>query len=148
MSRCALKGYRSIQAAGKIEGATPHGLTALLFEAVLASIRTARRTDSAEARRKAIDRALAIVGELQGSLRDPDQEPLAGQLHALYSFVQAQLLDANRMGNDQGLKHAYATLLPIQEAWQAIGPEAGAARLVSPGHHGSSDAPARIGAGG
>lgn len=122
MSRCALKGYRSIQAAGKIEGATPHRLTALLFEAALTSIQTARRIDDGQVRYRSIDRALAIVGELQGSLRDPDKEPLAAQLHSLYSFIQAQLLAANRRADDASLQRAYDTLLPLHEAWQSIGP--------------------------
>ena len=146
MSRCALKGYRSIQAAGKIEGATPHRLTALLFEAALASIQTARRTEDGGARQRSIDRALAIVGELQGSLRDPERDPLSGQLHALYGFVQMQLLDANRLADDQGLQHAHATLLPLQEAWKEIGPDVDTASVVGLNVRERHEGPARTAA--
>lgn len=148
MSRCALKGYRSIQAAGRIEGATPHRLTALLFEAALTSIKTARQTDSTEARQKSIDRALAIVGELQGSLRDPDRENLSAQLHALYGFVQDRLLDANRLGSAQALQQAHDTLLPLQEAWQAIGPGVGVVPSGLAGARGHDRETARAGASG
>jgi len=146
VTRRALKGYRSIQAAGKIEGATPHGLTALLFEAALSSIQTARRTDDPAARHRSIDRALAIVGELQGSLRDPDQEPLSAQLYALYSFVQTQLLTANRLDSLDELQHAHDTLLPLHEAWQAIGPTAGAVPVLPGSALGQDPAAAQAGA--
>ena len=134
MSRCALKGYRAIQAAGKIEGATPHRLTALLFEAALTSIQTARRIDDGQVRYRSIDRALAIVGELQGSLRDPDGEELSGRLFSLYGFVTAQLLESTADGDPDKLRLARDVLVPIAGAWAAIAPTRGSVDGVAPRH--------------
>ncbi len=141
MSARAARGYRAVHGAGLVEGASPHALTAMLFDAVVARLAAARavppdeagaRGPRAEARRRAIDGALAIVHELQGALREPETDPLSANLHALYARASSLLVEASRdaaTGADK-LDEAERIVAPLREAWHAIAPETAHARAA------------------
>lgn len=142
MSARAARGYRAVHGAGLLEGASPHALTAMLFDAAVARLAAARAEPAGDAdaarradvRRRAIDGALAVVHELQGSLRDPGTDPLSANLHALYARVSLLLVEANRDagGGAAGLEEAESILAPLREAWRAIAPGApGGTRAVA-----------------
>ena len=60
--------------------------------------------------------------ELQGSLRDPDDDELSGRLFSLYGFVGDQLLAATADGDQRKVAAAREVLAPIAEAWAIIAP--------------------------
>lgn len=119
----AASAYSAVRRAGLAEGATPYQLTLMLFDAALARIETARELDGENqrsTRQSALSRALAIVHELQGSLRDPDRDDLAGSLYVLYSHVSEQLLEASRTGRQEPLVAASEVLGMLREGWVGI----------------------------
>lgn len=135
MTTRAAKGYREMHRAGMVEGASPHTLTSMLFSGLLAQIEVARgvaggnSNGDREMRRTAIDRALAIVQELQGALRDLDSNEMSIRLFSLYSYVTGLLIDANRIPDNAKLDEVIGLVSPLRDAWDSIAPD----RTVVPG---------------
>lgn len=122
----AVTAYRNVHRSGLVEGASPHALILMLLDAGLARIAAARALDARERRaerHRCLDRALAIVQELQGVLHDPENDALAGQLFALYAHVIDRLLVADRSGEDGPLADAAAVLGTLREGWAGIAPQ-------------------------
>ncbi len=118
-----LSDYQDNRRKGLVEGASPHTLTLLLFDGALSRLKVARTLTKLEdmgARHTCLDRTLAIVHELQGSLRDPDTNPLAGQLFSLYMFVCDQILKADRTRDNEPLKSAIEVLEELRSGWVAM----------------------------
>ena len=117
--------YRDVRRASLVEGKTPHELTLMLFDGAISQLTVARSFGEATeraARHRTLDKALAIVHELQGSLRDPETDPLSGQLFALYQHVVERVLEANRTGEDAPLEAAANLLGTLREGWAGIAP--------------------------
>jgi flagellar protein FliS len=121
-----LSDYQDIRRKGLVEGASPHALTLLLFDGALSRLKVANTlTELCDmgARHTCLDRSLAIVQELQGALRDPDTNPLSGQLFSLYMFVTDQILKADRTRDNTPLASAIQVLSELRSGWAAMEPE-------------------------
>ena len=119
--------YRNVHRASLVESKTPHELTLMLFDGALSRIETARELDpdvDGGTRHRAIERALAIVHELQGVLRDPGRDPLARDLFALYGHIIERLLEADRSGEVGPLEAAGELLDTLRDGWAGIAPSA------------------------
>lgn len=126
MSSMAANAYRSVRRSSLVEGCSPHELVSMLYTGALSQISIAQQhTDRNEqqARHRCIDKAMAIVNELQASLRDVEKDPLSGNLFSLYAFVVEQLLQADRHMDDKPLLKAIEILETLHDAWLAIAPE-------------------------
>jgi flagellar protein FliS len=121
----ASNAYGAIHRATLIEGASPHELTRLLYQSAISRVTMARthldRKNRAELHRS-IDKTLAIVNELQGSLLDPEKDELSSQLFGLYTYITEQLLMANRNQDDDCLASAMDVLVTLHDAWTQISP--------------------------
>jgi flagellar protein FliS len=72
------------------------------------------------ARRQAVSRALAVVGELQNSLNMAEGGDIAKSLDGLYTYISGRLVDGN-IRNDAGPFDEVVRLLkPLREAWGQI----------------------------
>ena len=123
----AAHAYRDVRRASLVAGKSPHALTLMLFDGAIARLGAARELGAAGDRassRRAIDRGLAIVQELQGSLRDPETNPLSTQLFGLYQHVIERLLEANRSGEIAPITAAEEILGTLREGWAGIDPNA------------------------
>jgi len=122
----ARNAYGAVHRATQIEGASPHELTRLLYQSAISRVTMARthleRKNRPEFHRS-IDKTLAIVHELQGSLLDPEQDALSSQLFGLYAYVTEQLLQANRCQDDESLASALDVLVTLHDAWIQISPD-------------------------
>ena len=128
MTRRAAAGYRAVHRASLVDGATPHALTAMLYDGAIARIELARRTlqqpvADEGVRRRAIADALAIVQELQGALRDVESNALSARLFPLYQWICARLLSAGADRDAAALDEAQALLEPLRDAWRRIAPD-------------------------
>lgn len=126
----AVCAYQDVRRASLAEGATPHRLTMMLFDGAVARVRTAlelKGREHAGVRRHVLDRALAIVHELQGTLRDPETNELSGRLFTLYTYISERLLEGTRSADDAPLEEAVVLLDTLREAWADIDPGAVAA---------------------
>ncbi|MFK8077126.1 MAG: flagellar export chaperone FliS [Granulosicoccus sp.] len=125
-----LHAYKSVKRATLVEGASPHRLTEMLYEGSLSNIAIASKHMESGDRQLVhhhIDKALAIVQELQGSLKDYEKNELAANLYDLYSYIATTLLASEHAMNSDGLKQCEALINTLLEAWQSISPETQAA---------------------
>lgn len=111
--------YREME----IKTATPEMVIVKLYEGALRFIRVARSSQEAgqvAGRATAIRRALAIVAELQQSLKLEEGGDVARNLDALYAYVTDRLLEANARGTIVPLDEASGVLSTLNEAWIEI----------------------------
>ena len=124
-----LHAYQSVRKATLVEGASPHRLIEMLYDGALSNIAIARR-HLADNRRsdlhRHINKAMAIVQELQSSLKDYETNELAGNLFELYSYIVQTLISSDRDMDDEGLGVCAHLLDILRDAWHAIEPETNA----------------------
>lgn len=113
-----------------VEGTSPHQLIEMLYDGALSNIAIARQHMAAQNRQQlhvTIDKAVAIVQELQGSLKDHETNELAGNLFDLYSYIVRTLISSEREMSDEGLGVCANLIDILRDAWQMIAPESVAA---------------------
>lgn len=122
--------YEQIGLETEVLDASPHRLIQMLLEKSLQQINLSRlylqQNDIAK-KCAAIDKAMDIVLYLKLSLNmeDPQAVELSQKLDVVYSFVEKQLLEANRNNSAQYLDAAISNLLTIKSGWDEIGAEYG-----------------------
>lgn len=118
--------YSQVGAETRVSAATPHQLVALLFEAymeALAQARGALREGRRAEKGIALGRAVRIVEEgLRAGLDLNAGGSLARDLDELYQYLTRRLTLANLRDDEAALEECRRLVLPLQEAWAAIGP--------------------------
>ena len=118
--------YQTVRKATLIEGATPHQLTQMLYDGALSNIAIARQhlsQDNRQGVHQHVDKAVAIVQELQGSLKDHETNELAGNLYELYSYIVRTLIVSETSKDDEGFGVCAHLLDVLRDAWQSIAPK-------------------------
>ena len=104
----------------RVSTASPAELTAMLFDACVASIKGAVRLltegDALGARPKLL-KAQDIVMGLRTTLNHEAGE-LAGNLEALYTYAWGRLVDANVHRDAAAAQEALEVMEPLQQAWR------------------------------
>lgn len=122
-----LAAYNSVATHGAVAAADAHRLVTMLMDGALERIAMARgcmeRNDIA-GRAQLINRAVQIIGELQGSLDLKEGGELAARLAQLYDYIVRQLLMASLKSRVELLDEANKLLQDIRSAWVAIPNEA------------------------
>lgn len=117
------RAYRNIAAHGQVAAADPKQLIALLLAGAIDRITEARgHLERGNVARKGevLGRALAIIGELNGSLNLEKGGEIAANLRGLYDYAGRRLIEAN-LHNDSGMLDEIAGLLrEIKSGWDAI----------------------------
>lgn len=116
--------YRNVNASTATEGASPHKLVSMLYQAVSAEIAAARgalqRGDIAE-KGRAIGHAVRIVEEgLIAPLNMEAGGPLAQNLFDLYQYVVFRLTMGNLKSDDAALAECAGLARSFSESWDAI----------------------------
>ncbi|MFK7890273.1 MAG: flagellar export chaperone FliS [Granulosicoccus sp.] len=125
-----LHAYKSVQRATLREGASPHQLIEMLYDGALNNIAIARRCISNADRRMLhhqTDKAVAIVQELQASLKDYDTNELSANLFELYTYIVSTLVTAERSMDDEAFGICAHLIDILRDAWVSIAPETAAA---------------------
>jgi flagellar secretion chaperone FliS len=126
--------YSQVGVETRVAGADAHQLVALLFEGymeALAQARGALREGRRAEKGLALGRAVRIVEEgLRAGLDLRAGGSLARDLDELYTYLTRRLTLANLRDDDAILDECRRLVLPLQEAWAAIGPQAAAAGLA------------------
>jgi flagellar secretion chaperone FliS len=119
--------YQSVAAWSSVTNDDPHRLTLMLYDGALDRIAAARgcmeRGFVAE-KGQLLTRALAIVGELKGSLDLVRGGAIAGHLDDLYDYMSRRLVEANASNRVEILDEVSSLLRELRLAWCAIGPTA------------------------
>jgi len=101
MSYVATRGLASYKQT-EVQSRTPLELVTMLYDGALRFLGAARDAidrHDIPARREALNRALAIIAELQSTLNMADGGEIAAELDRLYEYANLRLLDA-AMRND------------------------------------------------
>lgn len=115
--------YQQINTSMNVETASPHQLTSMLFEHAIKNTSVAKSAISVEnheLKSVSIDKAIAIVAELQNSLIDIETNEIAANLNGLYDFVIKELVVANLKSSEYTLDRIVSILLELKKGWEAI----------------------------
>jgi flagellar protein FliS len=118
-----LAAYQSVAVHGGIAADDPHHLILMLMDGVMQRISAARgcleRSDLGQ-KAQLLQRAVALIAELRGSLDHQKGGALAHNLDELYDYMARQLVRAN-VENRSGLLDEVASLMTeIRLAWMAV----------------------------
>lgn len=117
--------YKRVGIETSVEGANPHQLINLLFDALLQSLGVARdamgRKDIA-AKGRAICKAVRILEEgLKGALNEKEGGEVAASLSTLYQYCSLRLTQANWANDDALVAEVQRLIEPVASAWKSIG---------------------------
>lgn len=113
-----------------IEGASPVGLVVLLYQSACVEMRRAAAAIEAgdiEARTRALNKVLAIVGELRAALDFERGGAIAHQFAALYRLAERGVLEASARQDAAPLREVLEQFVLVRDAWQKIEAQQGAA---------------------
>lgn len=113
-----------------VSARSPLELVVLMYDGALIGLAQAREAIQRRdlvAKRKAMTKALGIVGHLQNTLNMEEGREIAEQLDRLYIFVTDRLIEANVHGRAEALDEAAKVLRTLREAWADIAFTAGKA---------------------
>jgi flagellar secretion chaperone FliS len=105
-----------------VQGATPLGLVVMLYDGAIAAIRRAAvAIEMGDVQQKCTDlnRALAIIAQLEGTLNFELGGEVAKTLKALYVYSRSQMLRANLENSSPILVSLIDKLATVREAWHS-----------------------------
>jgi flagellar secretion chaperone FliS len=121
----AANAYANVDLETSVEGANPHRLILMLFEAAILSVNKAQRYMEAEnfaMKGMTISKAIQIIDEgLSASLDENQGGSLAKQLKELYTYMSRRLLLASMRNEPAGLVEVATLLSELKDAWAEIG---------------------------
>lgn len=120
----AASAYKRVAVETSVQGANPHSLVELLFDALLQSLANARGAiarGDVVIKGQAISKAVRIIEEgLKAGLNVRDGGDLALNLQALYDYSIRRLTLAN-LNNDAGVLEEVTSLIePVAQSWKLI----------------------------
>ncbi len=107
----------------QIQSADPMQLVILSYEGALSHIAGARRaieSGDIEARTVHINRACAIVANLQGALDKQRGGDIAASLDRLYTYFTRRMCEANINNDAQSLEECQRHLSTLWSAWREV----------------------------
>ena len=122
-TRNASAAYQDMSARGSVEGADRHQLTGMLYDGLIDRVNQARgamRRGDVPAKGTHFARALAILGELRGTLDHDAGGALAARLDSLYDYSARRLLQAQLNDDERALDEVIGLLTPVRDAWRQI----------------------------
>lgn len=124
----ALNAYKQTDVTSR----SPLEIVVLLYDGAirfLGEAHTAAGRSDKPSRTRAVARAQAIIGELQGTLDMERGGQVASDLDRLYTYMTSRLLDATARYDDTAITEVQRLLGSMREAWAKIAtaPEAAAA---------------------
>ncbi|GAB2523923.1 flagellar export chaperone FliS [Lysobacter humi (ex Lee et al. 2017)] len=117
--------YRQTAVSSAVLDADPHRLISLMFAGLRERLRRAAACIEAgnqPRKGEAISEASLIVGHLDGCLNHDAGGDIAGNLAALYDYLQRRLLEANVRNDASILLECDGLVADIESAWNAISP--------------------------
>ena len=122
----ALRAYRQVDTLRALESASPHRLVLMLMDGAERAIACARghlMRGEPGPKGVQIGRAITLIEGLRSGLDHAQGGEIAGNLDALYLYLQQRLLVANLDGRVDLLDEVTVLLRQIRSAWEAIDPQ-------------------------
>jgi flagellar protein FliS len=143
-TRSGANAYAKVGVETGVLSASPHRLTAMLYEGALTALSTASanmKAGNIAAKGKAISHAILIIdGGLRASLDKKVGGAIALSLEALYEYMSHRLLTANIDNDPAILDEVQRLLLELKRAWDMISPDAAAPEPMAPARSVAYDA--------
>ena len=140
----AAAAYKRVAADTGVQGADPHQLVSLLFDALLQSLQRARgalETGDLAAKGMAIGKAVRLLEEgLKAGLNMEQGGELAQNLRGMYDYSILRLTHANLRNDAAALAEVSSLIEPVADSWQRI-------KGVTPNNANTAAQPALAGAG-
>lgn len=121
----------------RILSADPVELVSILYEYAMISVQDARQSLAAgdvPGRARAVTKAIAIMGELEGSLNREQGGEIAANLGRLYPYMRERLTHANITQTDEPLAEVEALLGTLGDGWKEIAGRTPVAPQISTNH--------------
>jgi flagellar protein FliS len=118
-----LAAYQSVAVHGGLAAEDPHQLVLMLMDGALERLNTARgnlQRGELGAKAQLLQRVVAIIAELRGSLDHRNGGPLAHNLDDLYEYMARQLMRANAENRASLIEEVIGLLGEIRAAWLAV----------------------------
>ena len=122
-----LQAYQQVNTQTSITDADPHKLIQLLLDGALERINMAKGKIEAgdyAAKGNLITKSMEIVAALRTSLDFEQGGELAGNLEALYDYMERGLLEASIRNDVEKLDEIAGLLRTVREGWEGIREEA------------------------
>ncbi len=116
MSNPALNTYRQFS----VQGATPLGLVVMLYDGAIAALRqavTAIEAHDIEKKCTHLNRAIAIILQLEGTLNFELGGEVAQTLKTLYLYSRGEIMKANIENSAEILLSLIEKISTVREAW-------------------------------
>ncbi len=124
VSARAASAYKRVGAQTSIEGASPHQVICLLFEALVLSLHSARGAmarGDLELKGQAIGKAVRILEEgLKSALDMESGGELAENLRGVYNYSILRLTTANLKNDMTLIEEVTQLIVPVFDAWKSI----------------------------
>ena len=124
VSTRAASAYKRVAAETSVQGADPHQLVELLFDALLQSLAAARGAMSrgdVNGKGQAIGKAVRIIEEgLKAGLNLKGGGELAANLQALYEYSIRRLTQANLRNDIAVIEEVTQLIEPVASSWKLI----------------------------
>jgi flagellar protein FliS len=117
--------YQKVAAWSSVADEDPQRLILMLYDGALERIASARGCMSnglVTEKIQLINRALAIVGELRGTLDLVRGGAIATHLDDLYEYIARRLVEANAGNRPELLDEVSSLLRELRSAWGALAP--------------------------
>lgn len=115
--------YRSVAAWSSIANEDPNRLILMLYDGALDRVAAAKgcmERGAVAEKAQLLTRALAIIGELQGTLDLVRGGAIAAHLDDLYEYITRRIVEANACNRPELLDEATSLLRELRLAWVAI----------------------------
>ena len=122
MTRLSIQQYRQASVSN-IDDADPHTLISIVLQHILGNIAATKRSierKDVEGKAKSLNKALALIGELQSSLDLEQGGEIAQNLAALYDYSIRTLTEANLQNSQDKLDEVAKIFINIKEGWDGI----------------------------
>ena len=122
MTRLSIKKYRQTSINSKAEE-SPYQLVLEVFKQILGNIAAAKGAitqGDIEKRNDLLNKAITLIGVLEGSLDFEEGGEISDNLASLYEYTIYLLFQANLNNTVKELDEALEILLPLRSAWGQI----------------------------
>lgn len=118
-----LNQYQTVGLQSKVSSSTPHSLVAMLLDGMLEKLAKASgaiQRGDISMQGSAISSAIRIVDALRASLDHEKGGELAGNLGAMYDYMEKRLIEANLKSNVKIIDEVTSLIDQIKFGWDAI----------------------------
>ncbi|TRX74452.1 flagellar export chaperone FliS [Pseudomonas mangiferae] len=119
----AIKQYQQVGVQAQVAEATPHRLIQMLMQGGLerlAQAQGALQRGQGALKGELIGKSISIIGGLREALDLGKGGELAANLDALYDYMIARLLEANRVNDPALLEEVSGLLREVKTGWDGI----------------------------